>query len=393
MRLFDESSHTETGPKTESEPIFDYYNRSARPAVKLLREILELWFERYPSEERKNLRERFRSPKESNHLGAFFELYVHELFARMGFELRAHPPVQSASHPDFVACSRGEDNFYIEATIAGSPSETEQGEKARMSIVYDAINSIESPNFFLELEIIGAPNTPPPTRRLRRDLTKWLASLNPDHIALLHVDNKRSDIPTLPWSHDGWNLLFRPRPKSPKLRGRPGVRPIGLRLPEGGWLNTGFEIRRAIETKCEKYGELERPLVIAVNYIGFHCDNIDVMNALYGQESVLITLAPDGSYTERNQRKPNGVWLGKDGPRKNATSGVLIANQLNPWSLGSETPELFHNPWASRPLPQSLLCIPQCIADLSVGQVRHEAGRQAGEILGIPTPWPVPYEY
>jgi len=390
VRLFDEGSRTGIGPKTESEPIFDYYNRSARPAVILLRKILESWFERFPGAEQKNLRERFRSPRKPNHLGAFFELYIHELFVRMGFELRAHPSVRSTSQPDFVACSQGENKFYIEATTAGLPSETEQGQNARMGIVYDAINSIESPNFFLELEIIGAPNTPPPTRELRRGLTEWLASLNPDHIAHLYSDNRQSDVPTLDWNHDGWNLLFRPRPKSLQLRGRPGVRPIGIRMPEGGWLNTGFEIRRAIETKWKKYGELERPLIVAVNYIGFHCDDTDVMDALYGQESVVVTFTHGGGYTERNQRKPNGVWWGKNGPRKNGVSGVLIANQLGPWSMASETPELFHNPWASRPLSRSLSCLPQCIADLGTGRVRHEAGRQAGELLGIPTPWPIP---
>jgi len=391
VQLFDERSRTKTGPKTDSEPTFDYYNRSARPAVRTLRETLERWFERYPSEERKNLRERFRSLKEANHLGAFFELYVHELFACIGFELAAHPPTQTTSHPDFLARSSGEAKFYIEATISGLPSETEQGEKARMGVVYDAINSIESPNFFLQLDIAGAPNTPPPTKELRRDLTQWLASLSPDHIAQLYLENRQSEIPRLNWTHDGWNLLFKPRPKSPQLRGRPGVRPIGIRMPEGGWLNTGFEIRQSIEAKCKKYGELGLPLIVAVNYIGFHCGDADVMDALYGQESVVVTLG-DGGYTERNQRKPNGVWRGKAGPRNTPVSGVLIANQLNPWGMASETPELFHNPWASRPLSPSLLCLPQCIADLDAGSVRHEAGQQAGELLGIPTPWPIPDE-
>lgn len=261
-----------------------------------------------------------------------------------------------------------------------------------MAAVYDAINTIESPNFFLELEIRGSPNTPPRTRKLRRDLTEWLAGLNPDHIAQLYADNKRLHIPSLPWHHEGWDLLFTPIPKSPKLRGRPGVRPIGLRVPEGGWLTTDAEIREAVELKAKKFAELGEPLIVAVNFIGIHCDNIDVMNALYGQESTLVTFAPDGRFTERNQRKPNGAWFGRNGPRKTVVSGLLVVNQLNPWSMGSTIPELFHNPWAAHPLSPSVMGLPQCVADLSVGRVNHEPGARASELLGLPSPWPTPDE-
>ena len=110
-----------------------------------------------------------------------------------------------------------------------------------MGIVYDAINTIESPNFFVELEIKGAPSTAPPTQRLRRDLTEWLASLNADQILHSLVLAGDSQIPSFRWQHEGWSLVFKPIPKSPKLRGKPGVRPIGIRMPEGEWSNTHGE--------------------------------------------------------------------------------------------------------------------------------------------------------
>jgi len=261
-----------------------------------------------------------------------------------------------------------------------------------MAAVYDAINTIESPNFFLKLDIRGAPATAPPTGKLRHDLTGWLASLNPDEIAQLYGDNKRYDVPSFAWHHEGWDLLFTPIPKSPELRGQLGVRPIGLRSPGGGWLATDADIRQAIEVKAKKFRDLVKPLIVAVNFIGVHCDNIDVMNALYGQESTIVTFAPDGGFTERNQRKPNGAWFGPSGPRNTVVSGLLLANQLNPLSMGITAPELFHNPWAAYPLSPSVLCLPQCVADLDVGYVRHESGRHAGEVLSIPSPWPLPDE-
>ena len=183
MLLFDAGIRTEFGWKTESEPTFDYYNRSARPSVFAFRKMIEDWFSRFHEEDKKDLRERFRSPIEPNHPSAFFEIYLHELFGRLELELEPHPTIRGrGTHPDYLVSNHGAGQFYLEATLAGLPSRQEQGADARMGIVYDAINTIESPNFFVELEIKGAPSTAPPTQRLRRDLTEWLASLNADQI-------------------------------------------------------------------------------------------------------------------------------------------------------------------------------------------------------------------
>jgi hypothetical protein len=391
MQLFDPGPRAEFRWKKETESTFAYYNQSARPSVAIFREMIEGWFNRFRDEDKIDLCERFRSLNEPNHLGAFFEIYLHELLSRLGFEMELHPAIRERpTHPDFLASTRGANQFYLEATLAGLPSQQEQGAHARMGIVYDAINTIESPNFFLQLEIRGAPSTAPPTRRLRRDLTLWLAGLNLYHIQQLRSAGRDSEVPLFPWQHEGWNLLFSPIPKSAALRGQPGVRPIGMRVPEGGWMNTHGEIRKAIENKAKKYGELQLPLIVAVNVVGDHCDNIDIMNALYGDESILVTQGVHGRFTERYERKPNGVWFGPQGPRNPMVSGVLVFACLNPWSMGVVRPELFHSPWAKHPLPVSSWPLPYCVADLAAGRVRHEHGKAAREVLDLPTQWPVP---
>ncbi len=389
MHLFDPGPRTQFDFKQESESTFEYLNRSARPTVVVFRKMIEGWFDRFRAGGKEDLRKRFRSPKESNHTGAFFEIYLHELCSRLGFELDPHPEILGCStHPDFVVKNRGANQFYLEAIIAGLPSQQEEGADARMGIVYDAINTIESPNFFLRLEIRGAPASAPPTQKLRHDLTAWLASLNPDDV--LHLSSADLRTPRFIWQHEGWNLLFTPIPKSARLRGRPGVRPIGVRVPQGGWMNTHGEIRKAIEGKAKKYGELQLPFVVSVNVVGDHCDNIDILNALYGDESILVTQAIDGRLTERPSRKLNGAWLGRHGPRNLGVSAVLVFAGLSPWTMGVTTPELFHNPWARYPFPVSSWPLPYCFADLAEGRVRHEPGRVAREVLDLPCQWPLP---
>src|SRR5208283_1744754 len=108
MLLFDAGIRTELGWKKESESTFAYYNRSARPSVVAFRKVIEDWFNRYHDEDKKNLRERFRSPKEPNHPCAFFEIYLHELFSCLGFELEPHPTIRGCgTHPDYVVSNRG----------------------------------------------------------------------------------------------------------------------------------------------------------------------------------------------------------------------------------------------------------------------------------------------
>ena len=119
--------------------------------------MLERWFDRYPKNKKNDLRQHFRSHSGSQHKSAFFELYFHELLIQLGFDVQVEPDVaHCGTHPDFLARRDGS-QFYVEATVAGLPSEEKSAAEKRMAVVYDAINKLELPNFFLGLELVGAP--------------------------------------------------------------------------------------------------------------------------------------------------------------------------------------------------------------------------------------------
>lgn len=71
----------------------------------------------------------------------------------------------------------------MEAVLASDESEAEAAANARMDAVYDALNRLESPNFFIGMELRGAPETPPPARQIRAFLEEHLVPLNPDELA------------------------------------------------------------------------------------------------------------------------------------------------------------------------------------------------------------------
>ena len=390
MRLFDDLVRTDQTAKTYTESTYAYYNRSARPGVAAMRDLLEQWFAIFPITGQGHIRGHFRSPIENQHQAAFFELYLHELLVRLGFAVELHPPAESvATHPDYLASRNGKPAFYVEATLAGVPSAAAQAAGSRTAVVYDAINTMDSPNFFIGVEVRGAPATPPPARRMRNDVAAWLSTLDLDLVRAL--DDDRNEVPTLRWTHDGWSVVFRPIPKGPKFRAKPGVRPIGVHMSEPGWLNTQGDIKDAIEKKSSRYGNLGLPYLIALNVLSLHCDRTDVLNVLFGDETTLVSEKPDGTLAvEAGERRRNGALFGPTGPRRQIVSAVLVVSNLNPWSMGVDTPRLYHNPWAQNVLSSSHWDLPQYVPDHPNHCMTLKAGRSAAEVLGLPMPWPIP---
>jgi len=386
--LFDEMARVERRPKREAESLFDYYNSSGRTSVDALRKLLDAWFARLPAEARTAVRARIRSSDDISFHSAFFELYMHELMLSMGYSLDYEPDIPSSSnHPDFRVSRRGTALFFLEATIAAA-SRDEQAMDKRAAVVYDTLNQLDSPNFFLQVRVTGAPRTPPQGARLRADLKNWLRSLDPEAIARQIQEGGREDLPEYEWRHDGWELSFSPIPKSPESRGKPDVRPIGSRI-WAGWVASHEPIRAALTSKAKKYRGLQIPLLIAINVLDESAENIDSVNALCGEEGVSFAVHADLRSSEpRDVRLPNGAWRGPRGPRARDVSGVVIVYHLNPWRIGCESPRLFHHPWARRPLDSVLWPFEQWLPNTATGRYEVLAGKNAADVLGLPTPWP-----
>jgi hypothetical protein len=389
LRLFDEIERTETRPRKEREPTFDYWNTSARKAVGLLRSIIQEWFGSYPADAQKDLWARFRSPIDSQHQSAFWELYLHELFLGMGYALEVHPTIAgTANRPDYLVTAGREPVFYLEATVAGLPSQENAGAEARLREVFDLVNKLENPDFYLEVEHTGLPNTPPPVRGLRKDLEKWLKSLDVDPIRGAWRDGAFDKLPSLRRSHNGLTLTFRPIPKS---RSAQGERAIAIAAGDAHLLTADEDIRASAESKAGKYGELTLPIVIAVNYAGDHCDDFDISNALFGRETLKVAKRSDGSYDwGPGRRLPDGFWFGKNGPRNLNVSAILIANDVNAYSAGTTTPQLIRNPYLDKMLALPFYLLPQLVPDQATRTMKRIEGKEAKEFLRLPSTWPPP---
>jgi len=302
-KLFNEMNRDFTGPKFYAESIFNYLNRSARLESKRIRDLLEQWFERFPSENQDVLRARIRSKDDRQHLGAFYELYLHELFSKSGFNVEIHPAVNNkTTHPDFRVLKDGKPLLYLEATLAAL-SDKDMSAKAREEQVYDAINRMKLPNFFIRVKVRGAPTTNPPGAKMRSFLENKLSNLDPNMVTKQLEQGDLEALPSWNWKHNDWQVNFSPIPKKPEARGKPGVRPIGLQM-QSRWHTPHIGIRDSIRDKATKYGELDLPYIVAINVTDeFGVDESDICNALFGEEQITAIFLGNNLIDQKPNRK------------------------------------------------------------------------------------------
>lgn len=391
MPLFDEIQRTETRPKRQNEDIFDYLNFSARPMAEAIRELFDNWFVHLPTDAMADLRARFRKRDLVQHQSAFFELYLHEFLLCCGYEVEVHPTLDGLTTcPDFLASKSASPCLYLEATLAMPP--TDLAADRRLAEFHDSLNRVSSPDYFLDMKYRGSPEGNLKGRQLRGQLEDWLRSLNFEEIRKVYDDGFFDSMPMYLYEEGGLSVTFTPIPKGPANRGRLDVRTIGTDGPmEAKSVHVHDDIKSALGGKAKKYGEPALPLVVAVNVMNDFCEEIDIMNALFGEEQITVYESPDGElHHKQGPRKHNGIWFGPQGPRNQTISAALITSQLLPWTLRSQRIDFVHNPWARCPLEISALPIPQRTVSLTGGALNHVAGTTPAEILGIPMPWPVP---
>jgi hypothetical protein len=385
--LFSDMQRSDAGPALYAEPHYEYLDRSARLEIARVRSLLEEWFSHYPVEHRAEFLGRFQNGNDIHFIASSFELYLHELFLRSGFTLEVHPQIPSGKKtaPDFKITIPKGMSFYLEAALATDESDVERAAAKRMDAVFDAVDRLNCRNFFLGLDMRGSPKTAPKAKKLRNSLDLWLRTLDPDAIAEQLRRSEQKEAPKFFFKHEGWEITFSAFPRSPEKRGKPGIRPIGTKFFGARWLSTWESIRDAVIRKGRKYGQLELPLIVAVNAGAFHVDMIDIMEALFGQEQFILSVKKPRSKPIM-RRAPNGLWHGPKGIRYRRVSGVIIAPDLKPWTFGVRGITLYHNPWSYRPIDPSLLSIPQYI--VNEGRMTPKEGTHPREIFGLPEGWP-----
>jgi hypothetical protein len=301
--------------------------------------------------------------------------------------VKIHPTLAGTSaSPDFLVNSNTNGPFYMEAVVASGESHEEASARAIRSRLHDILNRLDSPSFFIGWELRNCTQTPPAARKVRAFLKQKLAPLDLERIAGDLKSRGFGALPRWVYSHDGWLIEFFPIPKSPVLRGKPGVRPMGTEFEGGGWVDDRTPLRDAILEKAGKYGKLGLPFVVAVNSLAQHLDKVDALEALFGKEEFVYTQTPKGVVGPKAERAPDGVWTSPGGARYTRLSAVLLIHALFPWNIPRCTPCLYHNAFAEMRLDCELNRLPRMMP--KDNRPNWVAGDTLSSILGLPPDWP-----
>lgn len=204
MTLFSNKNRNNDSPSLYSESTYSFLDRVSGYFWSQIRDVLELWISRWPERDRRDLEGRFRSGDSRAFSSALQELYCHEMLLSLGYAVEIHPSVSGTRRrPDFLATSEGSE-FYLEArTVLAPLDQSEIGNHE--GVIYDALNRLNSPNFFLSVAIESHSPISVGVSGLRRRLQDWLNALDPDEV-IQNYESGREEYPEIRWSKDEWTF-------------------------------------------------------------------------------------------------------------------------------------------------------------------------------------------
>jgi len=383
MLVFDNIDRTLIGGADYEISHFDYLNLSCRPEAARVREFIEEAVKHFPSEYSDSLISRLRSRFDTEHLSASFELILHELFFQNRCQI-SFPEHESDSvkAPDFHITAPDGSTFYVEATLATGRSDKEEAAGRRLKDVFQAIESIESPDFFLTLRTRGTPRKPLPVGRLKEKLEKWLTQLDYDSVAA----GERVD--DYVYRAYGCRIEINVLPKTGS-RGQESGRTVGLYSSEAKYIDKKA-IKKSMKKKSTRYGMLDSPYIVAINTLEHGIDRDDMIDALFGTFGVCVQWQGEYEASQQEFRHADGAWNDSGGPVNTRVSGALITKGLSFWSLGQQRQmRLFYNPWAREPLEGFPLRVTTYFARDDFLEECY--GFSVAELLNLEEGWPERY--
>ena len=346
------------------------------------RDRCEAWFQRIPEGKHASLRGKFRSKDDAQHNGAFFELFLHELFTVLGCGVEFEPSIGDKT-PDFLLTSV-EASTIVEATVAGHSSNPfDLGPNEQR--VLDYLDTLTSPHFYILYDVENAPNntlqwTTPSAKYVTHKIKKLLADNDPMDVRKIVENFGRKAAPSqkLEWRDGTMTVWLSPKPADSGPENE--HQGIVLSRMNAERIDPFSSVREALTDKAGTYSNLGVPLIVAVNAANpfFSLDG-HALNVLWGDLS-----AQYGTGTReqlRYVRQPNGFW-DKQGRRSSNIAGVLFLRNADVQNVFQASASLHVNPhYCNAELPNALLRLPHCVP-VDGRPVRKE-GENVAQLLGV----------
>lgn len=353
LPLFDRQSIKEITVSNRPKTDYSILATATETEFIAIRNYLEDWYSRFPITGRNDLKARFKSPRKISFHSAFFELFLHELLIKLNAKVTLHKETETnkTTLPDFYVVDSISNESYVEATVVTGKSKNRQAEEERLKQLLINLNKmIFSTDFGLAVESQGYPRESISAKRIAAKINKNIELLDKDLIREIFLNKDFEELPKWRFDANGCVLIFEPIPMIQSRKGSASQGPIHIHTGSVEFVDHHSPLRKAITKKANRYGKLSYPFVVAINCLE-PIDDIDVMNALFGQEQFHIPINPGKQISADDivfSRKRNGALTNPIGPRYSRVSGILVATNLRPWSINESKLCLYHNPWRNQ---------------------------------------------
>ncbi len=359
---------------------YEYYNNSARTDMSKVRDTLERWFHNYPEEEKKELKNRFKKDFDSS----FYELFLHELFCKLGYDITIHPDLPSSpKKPDFLI-SKDNLELYIEAKVVkGKTMEQEAFERKRNEL-YDNLNKLNTKDFFLNIEdVCFLTQKQPGTKEMIKCIEEELKKIDPDILREELEKNGIQNLPKIEYKNRDVHIIVSPIPVSPSTR-EEKIRPIGIYPAEAFWGGGEESLKESIEKKAKRYGKLDKPFIVCLNSLDIRTSGkIDVDNAIWGTLALSWSTNPE-SKDEKWIRQLDGVFCDEKGARLKNLTGVLVS-KVYPHNVPVANYWLYEHPLSENKMDFNKIGLK--FNYVNKGKIIDNTGDDIGNILEISKDW------
>ena len=300
-----------------------FYNTHQSDEIRTIRNTLEKWFDRYPDNDKLELKKRMQASFNTT----FYELFIHELFYQQGFILDPHPRIPgSEKTPDFYVTSNDLE-FYIEAYETTGNSEDFQKSEIYKYTYLQTINTIDNPhyNFIIDKIDILAQNKPS-IKKLKHQIQIEASKYNSiDVLKSIELSGYKC-LPLVKYKDDNVEIVIRLLPISIENNNANYSNNISIYGFNSRMIDVNDSIKQALKEKGNHYGSFNKPYVLCVNLMGVRgLQAEDIYESLYASDATLISNDFNTS-SEKYQRKFNGAFMDTQGPRNTNVSAILITN-------------------------------------------------------------------
>lgn len=343
IKLFDDTQEIIEGPSNNNENTFNYYHKSNRYDMKIIRTTLEKWFTEYPETEQNELKIRFKKDFDSS----FFELFLYNFFKKLGYTITVHPElINSTKRPDFLIVKDGY-KAYVEAKICYDKTEEEMAFERLQNVFYDNLNKTRIKGFLLRVEELSfITRNQPRVKELIELIEYEVKKLDPVQMTS-DIEKYGFDvIPRITFKNKDFKIILQPLPLKESKKDKISKNPIGM-LPFETYVGGGEEsLRQSIIKKAKRYGKFEIPYLICLNALGVKMSGkFDIENVIWGALQYTFSTDPNNRDTKMT-RKSDGIFFNANKIQLRNVSGILVT-KVFPSNIPNAKYWLYKNPFAN----------------------------------------------